>query len=91
MNYFKSFFRQEKTFTLLTGGHLNYTKDILTKINEKNKNYIILHKDNTQTDNNINYDNFPNTQVFNCDSSKHEDIEELLLYLKDNKVHTFLS
>ncbi len=90
MNLFKKFLSpKEKTFTLLTGGHLDMTKDILKKLSSKNpkKNYLVLYRDYDASINK--YDDVSNTQVFNFNIDNIDSIEELLFFLKEAKVNLF--
>jgi hypothetical protein len=82
MNYLKNIFTKSKgkTYSLLTGGHLRFTKDIIYKLGDKTQNYLVLHKDYIDHS----YDDLPNVRVFNCDVSSPDDITELLLYLKED-------
>lgn len=87
MNIFKNFFpKKEKTITLLTGGHLDMTKDLLKKLLAKypKKNYLILYKDYDASI--CKYDDIANSQIFNFNIENQDSIEELLIYLKDSKV-----
>jgi hypothetical protein len=75
------------TFTLFTGGHLSYTKDIISKYlkQETNNKCLILYKNyNNLTD--TYYTDKPNIQIFNFDIQNQDENIELLTYLKDKKV-----
>jgi hypothetical protein len=90
MKLFKNLFAsKEKSYTLLTGGHLDMTKDILKRLSTKNpkNNYLILYKDYDASINK--YDDIPNTQVFNFNIDNSDSIEELFFYLKESKVNIF--
>jgi hypothetical protein len=87
MKLFKKIFpTKEKSYTLLTGGHLDMTKDILKKLSTKypKRNYLILYKDYEASINK--YDEIPNTQVFDFNIDYKDSIEELLFFLKESKV-----
>jgi hypothetical protein len=85
MNFFKNIFTNSnsKAYTILTGGQLKYSKDILIKLDNPSKKYLVLHKDYQDSL----YDDSSNVRVFNCDLSQHQDLEELLHYLKDHRVN----
>lgn len=84
MKIFNNLFNKKKQpdfYTLLTGGHLQYTKDILKQLTTTNpkQKYLILHKNYDHASNT--YEDNKNSQVFNFDSENHEDIEDLILFL----------
>ncbi len=80
-------------YTLITGGHLKLTRDLLENIINDNKannnsslinNFFILHKDYQ-----INKDDFytkhENVQVFNCDMNSSDDFQEFSFFLEKQK------
>jgi hypothetical protein len=96
LNFFQSLFKGGggKKFTIFTGGHLKYTKDLISKINETEKSKhdlsrtlgtpLILYKNYEPLKDDF-YDKiskYAPTQVFNCDILKPDDNEELVNFLK---------
>jgi len=80
-------------YTLITGGHLKLTRDLLDNIMKNNNagdnsrqlnKFFILHKDY-----HINKDDFykkhENIQVFNCDVNNSEDFQEFSFFLEKQK------
>ena len=96
-NFFKSTYNSlypikssQLNYTLITGGHLKLTRDLLDsfKQNEKgqksNKNFFILHKDYDIHKDDF-YKKHDNIQVFNCDVNKLDDIEEFSSFIEKEK------
>jgi hypothetical protein len=79
-----------KNYTLITGGHLKLTRDLLDSLilNDKghksNKKFFILHKDYDLHKDDF-YKKHENIQVFNCDVNKLDDLDEFSSFLEKEK------
>ena len=94
-------------YTLFTGAHLKYTKDIIMKISLNNPElrFLVLNKDYIIEDENeldshenlkddLNKNKFLNAppilestdkiQIFNCDVTNEDDLEEFTQYIQSN-------
>ena len=76
-----------KNYTLITGGHLTLTRNLLENFNNKKSNnkFLVLYKDyNIQKDSF--FKNLENVQVFNCDINNLDDLDEFSSFLENEKV-----
>lgn len=93
-NLFRKSLKNEKNYLLLTGGQLNFTKDLINGI--QNRNILVLHKNyDIMTDNfyknfdEINKDNSPSIHVLKFDVQNTDDQEELNHFLKSKSAKVF--
>ncbi len=90
MNFFKQFLKKKKLpsngCTVVTGGHLQFTSDIVSKLSTQSPNskFLVLHNEAHATiSESLNSNS--NVQLFNCDVRKKDDLEEFSYYLQSDK------
>lgn len=85
-NYRKT--NHKKGLTIITGGNLDISKRLISKLNKaENPEILVLYKnyDNLKDEFYSNFDPKKQIQVFNCDLSNQEDKEEFISFLENNK------
>ncbi len=77
------FKEKPKNITLLTGGHLSFSRNII-KRNPDKEYFVICKNYDAQID--TFYSQSKNLKVFNCDVSIQDDLEELLFFIKKESI-----